>query len=983
MEIVFPFDPSVLPAPGDRDRAKTGVERLRDAVAGDAQQEVFANALIGDPTGRALLDAVFGNSPFLGRCLLREIDMLRLFLAQGPDAAFAAALAGLDAQAMADSEAAVMAALRRARKKIALLTALADITGLWQLDRVTSALSRFADRAAQTATAHLLRASAARGQISLAHQDDPNRDSGFIVLGMGKLGARELNYSSDIDLIVLYDPKKVCAKDPAALGQVFVRLTRGFTRMLSERTIDGYVFRTDLRLRPDPSATPLALSVQAAVEYYENTGQNWERAAMVKARPVAGDLESGAEFLAQLRPFIWRKHLDFAAIEDIHSIKRQITAHRGGGEIAVNGHNIKLGRGGIREIEFFAQTQQLIWGGRNAALRMAKTCAALRGLAAAGRITDDAAAGMIAAYEYLRRVEHRLQMIEDEQTHSLPRTDHEIDAVAAFLGHQSGGEFRAVLLGHLAAVERNYAGLFEDAPDLGGGETLVFTGNEDHPETIRNLEKMGFDDGSTVAAIVRGWHHGRYPATRTVRSRQLLTGLVPGLLAALARTAEPSTALIRFDAYLRALPAGIQLFSIFIANPPLIDLVAEIMGNAPRLSQWLHRNPSCLDAVLAADYFETIDEPKILRADLDRALDQAGDIEDVLEGTRRWAYEHKFRVGVQILRGMTDSSRAGPALSAIADTAVIALWRAVEAEFIRRHGRVAGGGAALLAMGKLGSRELAHRSDLDLVFIHDYDADAGASDGRKSLVPALYFNRLAQRLIAGITARTGEGRLYELDMRLRPSGNKGPIAAKLDGFEQYQREGAWTWEQMALTRARIVVAPGKLGRAIEAVIRESLTRARDAEALARDVAQMRARMVKEHPGKSTWDIKHRRGGLVDIEFIAQYLMLRHAAATPGILSPNTADALRRLGHAGYLERQDASALQSALSLWQRLQGVLRLSAEGAFDGDQATEGQRALLIEAGKAADFERLIAEMKAAAATVMEIYQRQIAAPAKISPS
>ena len=328
MEIIFPFDPSVLPGPGDRDRAETGVERLRDAVSGNETLAAFADALIGLPAGRALLDSVFGNSPFLGRCLLREIGTLRLFLAQGPDAAFAATLAALDAASAANDEAAVMAALRRARQKIALITALADIAGLWRLDRVTGALSRFADRATQIAPAHMLRASAARGQISLAHQDDPNRDSGFIVLGMGKLGAHELNYSSDIDLIVLYDPQKVRTTDPAALGQVFVRLMRGFIRMLSERTIDGYVFRTDLRLRPDPSATPLALSVQAAMEYYERTGQNWERAAMGKARPVAGDREAGAEFLARLRPFIWRKHLDFAAIEDIHLIKRQMRLRR-------------------------------------------------------------------------------------------------------------------------------------------------------------------------------------------------------------------------------------------------------------------------------------------------------------------------------------------------------------------------------------------------------------------------------------------------------------------------------------------------------------------------------------------------------------------------------------------------------------------------------------------------------------------------------
>ncbi len=973
-DFAFPFDPSVLPGPGDRGHAETGLERLRDAVAGNAELEAFASALIGAAAGRALLEAVFGNSPFLGRCLLREIGTLRVFLAQGPDAALAKALGILDTQSAQNDEAAIMAALRRARRKIALLTALADMTELWRLDRVTGALSDFADRAAQIATAHLLRASAARGLISLAHGDDPNRESGFIVLGMGKLGARELNYSSDIDLIVLYDPEKIRTRDRAALGQAFVRLTRAFVRMLSERTADGYVFRTDLRLRPDPSATPLALSVQAAVEYYESTGQNWERAAMIKARPVAGDLAAGAEFLDQLRPFIWRRHLDFAAIEDIHSIKRQITAHRGGGEIAVNGHNIKLGRGGIREIEFFAQTQQLIWGGRNASLRMVETCAALRALGAARRITQDAASGMIGAYEYLRRVEHRLQMIEDEQTHTLPKSDDGIDAVAVFLGHDGGEDFRTVLLGHLGLVERNYAALFEDSPDLGGGETLVFTGNEDHPETIRSLEAMGFGDGPTVAAIVRGWHHGRYRATRTVRSRQLLTGLVPGLLAALARTAEPSTALIRFDAYLRALPAGVQLFSIFIANPPLIDLVAEIMGNVPSLSEWLHRNPSCLDAVLSADYFEAIEAPDDLHVGLEQALDQAGDIQDVLELTRRWAYEHKFQVGVQILRGATDGVRAGPALTAIADTSVTALWRAVEREFIRQHGTVPGGGAALLAMGKLGGGELAHRSDLDLIFIHNHDLDADASDGPKPLVPGLYFNRLVQRLITGITARTGEGRLYELDMRLRPSGNKGLIAVRLDGFEQYQREGAWTWERMALTRARIICAPDGLGSAVEAVIRDALTRGRDPKSLVSDVAVMRRHMAKEHPGNSVWDIKHRRGGLVDIEFIAQYLMLRHAAADPGILSPNTADALKRLAGAGYIDRDSASALQSALGLWQRLQGVLRLSAEGAFDRGMATEGQRALLVKAGGVAGFEQLTLEMNSAAAAVMEIYQRQI---------
>lgn len=981
----LPFDTETLPRAAQAGRAEVGVERLIERASGDADLAIFADALVKDPGGRQLLDAIFGNSPFLGQCLLNEIGFLRDLLDLGPDAMFEGILGTLDSRtASNEGQDALMSRLRRAKRRVALLTAIADIANLWSLGQITGSLSKFASAATHLTTAHLLQAAATQGALTLHDTDDPNQGSGYFVLGMGKLGADELNYSSDIDLIVLFDPEKVITEDPLALRQTFVRATRGLMRVLDERTDEGYVFRTDLRLRPDPSATPLAISVDAASEYYESMGQNWERAAMIKARPIAGDFEAGNEFLNNLRPYIWRRHLDFAAIEDIHSIKRQITAHRGGGQIAINGHNIKLGRGGIREIEFFAQTQQLIWGGRDPDLRMSGTCDALRGLAKAGRTTDAIADEMIAAYEFLRRVEHRLQMIDDKQTHSLPKSDEGVADLSCFLGYPDVEGFRSDLLFHLGLVERNYADLFEDSADLGSGGALVFTGGEDHPETVRNLEEMGFGDGGTVSGIIRTWHHGRYRATRSERSRQILTELTPGLLTAISQTADPNAALIGFDTFLKGLPAGVQIFSLFAANPPLLELVAEIMGNAPRLSEWLRRNPSCLDAVLTEGFFEDTDTPKALAKDLEYALLQAGDFQDVLDIVRRWTNEHKFQSGVQNLRGITDGTKAGPTLTAIAETAISLTWRAVEEEFVRQHGTVPGGGMALLALGKLGGRELTHRSDLDLVFVYDHDNDATASNGPKQLVPGVYFARLSQRLITAITAQTGEGNLYELDMRLRPSGNKGPIASRLDSFSQYHADQAWTWEQMAMTRARIVVAPTPLSESIEKVIQAALARERDADTLVVDVANMRDRIAKERPGKSIWDIKNLRGGLIDIEFLAQYLLLRHAGSEPSVLSTNTAEALSNLQRSGYLDDTAYEQLSGALGLWQRLQGILRLTTEGEFDENTATVGQRRLLVHAGATATFETLKQEIQSVATTVLGHYERLIAVPAaNIRPS
>ena len=979
------FDARSLPPAANRERAAIGLDRWRERArqTDDPELAAFAAAQADDAGGRALLEAIFGNSPFLSHCLLAELATARSFIAYGADAVLLDLLADLRRQAAAEDDTGrLMRALRVARRRVALTVALADIAGLWPVERCTEALSDFADAALGLTAAHLLRGAAAAGDIVLPHPEDAERGSGLIVLAMGKLGARELNYSSDIDLIALYDPEAIVYRGSRSVQDRFVRLVRDLVRVLQDRTDEGYVFRTDLRLRPDPGATPLAMSVLAAEAYYESMGQNWERAAMIKARPAAGDRAAGERFLDHLRPYVWRKHLDFAAIQDIHSIKRQIHAVKGHRQIAVGGHNIKLGRGGIREIEFFAQTQQLIWGGRDPSLRPAQTCAAIRARAAAGRVTERAADDMIAAYRYLRRVEHRLQMIDDRQTQTLPAAGPDLDLLAGFVGHESTASFTAELLGYLGRVEDHYAELFEEAPSLGGPGSLVFTGAENDPDTVRTLGEMGFGDGASIAAVIRGWHHGRYRATRSTRARELLTELMPTLLQALGRSVHPDAAFNRFDEFLARLPAGVQLFSLLHANPGLLDLIAEIMGGAPRLADHLSRRPVLLDAVLTQGFFDPLPAAPALAAELRRTLEQARDFEDVLDLARRWTKDKQFQAGVRILRNISDADAAGGPLSDVAETAIAALVPPVEAEFVRRHGRLPGAGLAIVALGKLGGREMTVGSDLDLVFIYDAPEDgdgAVQSDGSRPLAPIHYYARLAQRLINALTAPTGEGRLFEVDMRLRPSGKSGPIASSLAGFRRYQEDNAWAWEHMALTRHRVIAGDGAFAAVIERTLDGILARPRDPAKLAADIADMRARIAGQYPDDRPWDVKHRRGGLVDVEFIAQFLQLRHAADRPGVLHPNTGEALARLAAAGIIERAAADELIAAGRLWRRLQGLLRLTVGDQVDEATALpEGLKRALAQAGGAADFAGIEALMAAAAAAVRAQFERLIGASA-----
>ena len=925
------------------------------ARAEDPDIAGFVKELAEDEAGFRLLGALFGNSPYLSQSLIGDIGFARDLIEAGPDKAFDGALAMMRGDGLASDAGQIMQRLRIAKRRAALAVAMGDISGAWELEKVTGSLTRLAESALRAATAGLLAEAARAGELTLGVPDDPERDSGVIILGMGKLGAAELNYSSDIDLIILYEPDLIDYTGKTSLQQCFVRFARNLVKLMDERTSDGYVFRTDLRLRPDPGSTPPALSTLAAETYYESAGQNWERAAMIKARPVAGDIAAGQRFLDYLSPFIWRKNLDFAAIQDIHSIKRQINAHRGGAAIAVAGHNIKLGRGGIREIEFFAQTQQLIWGGRDPSLRAKGTCEAMRALVASGRVTQDAADDLERAYEFLRRLEHRLQMVDDRQTHSLPDSDDRIDAIGVFMGYPDGTAFTEALLKELRAVEECYARLFEESPDLGGPGNLVFTGPDEDPDTLKTLGDMGFRDPAMVSATIRGWHHGRYRAMRSAHARELLTELGPTILEAFSKTIDPDAALLKFDDFLGALPAGVQLFSLFHSNPGLFDLVAEIMGSAPRLAGWLSRSPILLDGVLTQGFFDSLPSLVALEAELANALTQARDFQDELDVVRRWNNDRIFQIGAQILQGRIDPDGAGRSLSDIADAGLRALFPAVMREFRAQHGEVPGGGMAVVAFGKLGGLEFTVGSDLDLLFVYDAPPGVEASDGPKPLPPALYFARLSQRFINAVTAPTGEGRLYEVDMRLRPAGEAGPIASALEAFSRYQRDDAWTWEHMALTRARVVFAPNGMEAPIERVILEALSRPRDADKLLADVADMRARIAREHESGDIWRIKHCRGGIVDIEFITQYLQLLHGAVRPEALSTNTTGALKGLADAGVIAPEIAEELIGAMRLWRNVQGMMRLSLEGDFDEESAPDGLRAALARSAGVEDFETL----------------------------
>ena len=942
-------------------------DRLAEAAEDGGWRDLWEQA-------RPALEPVFGASPYLAGLARRWPERLQATLLAHPDARLSEILDATRALD-ADPETA-QSPLRLLKAELHLLTALSDLGGVWSLDQVTGALSDFADATVEAALRAVARAARARGRLAEVAVGDAGPIPGLFCLAMGKHGAGELNYSSDIDITFFHEPEVLegvlTGGDPQGFAD---RAAGAVARLLSERTGEGYVFRVDLRLRPDPASTPPAVSAPAALNYYETVGQNWERAAFIKARPLAGDLAGARDFLKALTPFVWRRNLDYAAIADVHSIKRQIHVHKADERLEAAGADLKLGRGGIREIEFFVQTQQLILGGRDPALRSPRTLEALEALRRAGHVGPETAQALSDAYVRLRALEHRVQMLDDEQTHTLPEDRARRTAVAALAGEGDLDAFDAGVSDLLRGVNRHYGALFaEDEPLSSEFGSLVFTGVDNDPETLRTLGRMGFSAPDQVAAAVRGWHHGRISATRSARGREVFTRLAPRLLEACAATGAPDAAFRRFSHFFENLRAGVQVQSLFLAQPNLFRLIVETLAYAPRLADGLARQASALDAIMDARFFRPLDQDSGVVGEIEREAAAAADFEDAMNAVRRIHREQMFRIGLQVLSGSAEPEAAGEGYATLAH----ACLRALAAASLREVERLAGafhGRVAVLALGKAGSREMTAGSDLDLMAI--YEAPPDAVSERKAWTADVWFGRFTQRLVAALSARTGEGGLYEVDMRLRPSGTAGPVAVSLTAFSDYYAGEAQTWEFMALTRARVAWSSDadfatRVGEAVQAVLRTP----RDADDTRVEIAAMRELMLREHRTRGFWDMKRARGGQIDCEFAAQALQLIHAP-DGGPLTAGTTAALRAEAKAGRIDPILADDLIQAWSLQQGLSQLLAAALDPGADLEAEPSGFKARLARAGGEATFEALAARLEAVRLAAVTAYEAILGPP------
>lgn len=897
------------------------------------------------PLGNSAADAFLAGAelaPYLARAARRAPDAVDLLKRDGAEALIAKALADANAAADCESLDDAMTALRMAKLANHIGVAALDLSGGADVMQLTGHLTEFADAAVQAAlTLALRKRNAAR--------------DGLFVIALGKMGAFELNYSSDIDMAVFFDPD-VFDGGSLAAGETASRVVRDAMRILDENTGDGYVFRTDLRLRPDPSSTPPAVSTQMAAIYYESVGQNWERMVWIKARPCAGDKAAAERFLEVMEPFVWRRHLDYWAIADVQAIKRMINAKAGASDVNDPAPDLKLGPGGIREIEFFAQTQQIIMGGRNDILRSKKTLKSLDGLVAIGAVEADVGRELAEAYDILRDIEHRIQMLEDEQTHSLPADEEKRARIARLCGIEDLAAFDSGVSAIRSVVSHHYRDLFaeeERKAEWAAKGNLVFTGVDDDPGTVQTLASLGFSDPSRVIATIGNWHRGKTPATRTERGRGLLTALLPDLLDAMSRTGEPDTAFNRFSRFFEGLRSGVQTLSMLLAEQSLLEDLVTTLAIAPRLSETLARRPGLLEALVSPAGQE-----------YPPSLSHDADFETQMDEVRRWQNERAFLIGHRLLHSRLPASQAALAWSDLADACASLMADAAAIETARKYGPQPGHWV-VGALGKLGGRELTAGSDLDLIIV--YEADEG-----KEGEAGHWFAKFAQRLITALSAETGEGRLYEVDMRLRPSGRAGPVAVSISAFDRYQHNEAWTWELMALTRLRIVAGNDPLGERVVEVARHAVVHGTDETTRRRDILEMRQRLWKERPPRGDWDIKLADGGLVDLEFILQQEIL--LSGDESCVVPTILPAIETLADAGRLSEEDAKQLSTAFQFLQSLQQIQRLAVGAEVTAESFSRGLKKRLAMASNCENFSHLEARYEAVKTAVSELRCKKI---------
>ncbi len=854
-----------------------------------------------------------------------------------PDQLLAKAFALCDEAAAGEGDA--FALLRHAKKQAHLAIAAGDLSGLYDLAQTTRHITAFAD-------------AALGASLKVALGEQGLTETGLFAVALGKMGAFELNYSSDIDFSVFFDPD-VFHGGEREPGDAAVRAIRRAISVLNDRTPDGYVFRTDLRLRPDPSSTPLAVSTRRAELYYESVGQNWERMVWIKGRCAAGDETVGQAFLNALEPFVWRRHLDYWAIADVHAIKNMINAKAGKKSLHDVAADVKLGPGGIREIEFFVQTQQIILGGRNPDLRVRGTLEGLERLVDLGSVQADAAAELAEAYNALRMVEHRIQMLDDAQTHALPAFENKRAAVAALCGYSELQSFDKDLIETRKCVHDHYRALFADETrkreDAAQGN-LVFTGVDNDPGTLDYLSELGFKFPELVIDVVRQWHRARTPATRTTRGRELLTAILPDLLTAMGATGEADEAFRRFSRFFEGLRSGVQVLSMLVAERALMEDLVTTLAIAPRIADILARRPGLLEALLSVS--DRKDPPEI---------ENDTEFETGMDLMRRWHGEQAFLIGHRLLHGQIQARDAANDWSDLADISVTRMSRLAELETERRYGK-APGSWAVVGLGKLGGREMTAGSDLDILVIYDPQEHEDAQ---------VWFTRFTQRLITALSAETAEGHLYETDMRLRPSGRAGPVATSIASFERYHQKDAWTWEHMALTRLRVLAGDETLARKIESLAEAAINSDQGA-GRTKDILDMRERLDRDKPAAGPWDLKMRKGGLVDLEFITQHAIL--TAKTHQALLPNLGDAQTQLLATQVWSEEDLKTASDAHAFLQALQQVQRMANENIVGELDLSKALQDRLCRAVDCELFEDVLSRLEATCARVTAMFGEKL---------
>ena len=899
------------------------LDRMESATGDTLQPQAVKEAL----------QRATAHSPFLRRLAERRDDVIQSLLDRGLAATIA------DAAAASQDDPDTARALRRERQVVALGVAIADLAGA-PFETVTRALSDFADRALDRAIT-----------TAIAERTPDPPACGMVALALGKQGSRELNYSSDIDPILLFDPATLPHRPREEPTEAAVRIARRIIELLQEPTRDGYVFRVDLRLRPAAEATPLAVPIDLAIAHYESSALPWERAAFIRARAAAGDLALGHSFLDHIRPFVWRRALDYGAVREVRALSARIRDHHAQGQRLGLGYDLKRGRGGIREVEFFAQIHQLIHGGRLPAVRTPATLDALAALATAGLIEAEDADRLADAYRTLRTIEHRLQMVEDRQTHRLPDGAHDLDNVARLAGLAGGAELIELLIPPTQAAGRLYDGL-----EQGGGTDAL----PQAPQTLADhLAALGFADPDAARTRIHGWREGRVRATRSPAAREALEAVMPVLLPVLAAAPAPDLALARFDDLVAQVPSAVNLFRLLEARPALVGQLGDLLSQAPTLADALARQPQLLDGLIDASAFSPPPDVAQLAADL-AAGERGEDYQSLLDRVRRQVGDRRFQLGAQLVVGKGDPITVGAGYGRVAEAALEVLAAAAVAAFEAAHGRMPGGELVILALGRLGGGVLTHASDLDLVYLFTGDFLA-ESDGRRPLGATTYFNRLAQRVTAALSVPTAAGPLYAVDTRLRPSGNQGLVAVSTDSFARYQAESAWTWEHMALTRARPVFGSAAAREAVAAIVADTLRRPRDRGVLAQDALKMRGDIATHKPPSGPFDVKLIEGGLVDAEFAVHVLQLGHGVG----LEPRLDHAIPALEEAGLLAR----GYGEAATLLTRLLVTLRLVTPGS---EEPAEASRPLVARACGASGWEEMVGRYDAARALVAAEWRR-----------